>query len=177
MKFLLSLSFFLGITATQTVFDFKKSSDISRWRIVNDGVMGGLSAGDFMLNKEGHAVFKGSVSLENNGGFSSVRYVPKRINVAGKSKVVIRLKGDGKKYQFRVKANARDYYSYITSFKTSGKWEEVEISLNALYPSFRGRTLNEPNFSNDYIEELTFLIANKRKESFELMIDKIELSE
>ena len=167
----------MGITSLQTVFDFQKSSDISRWRVVNDGVMGGLSSGSFRLNSDGYAVFKGSVSLENNGGFTSVRYGTGRISVVGKSKMVLRLKGDGKNYQFRVKADAGDYYSYITTFRTSGKWEEVEIPLSDLYPSFRGRTLNQPNFSNEYIEELTFLIANKRNENFELVIDKIVLGE
>ena len=44
-----------------------------------------------------------------------------------------------------------------------------------MYPSFRGRKLNQANFSNDYIEEIAFLIANKRQENFKLLIDKIEL--
>ena len=42
-------------------------------------------------------------------------------------------------------------------------------------PSFRGRKLNLPNFSEDYIEEVALLIGNKKKESFKVEIDKIEL--
>ena len=44
-----------------------------------------------------------------------------------------------------------------------------------MYPSFRGRRLDEPNFSHDYIEEIVFLIGNKKNENFELIIDKIAL--
>ena len=44
-----------------------------------------------------------------------------------------------------------------------------------MYPSFRGRKLDEPNFYHESIEEITFLIANKQNEDFKLLIDKIEL--
>ena len=137
--------------------------------------MGGRSSGNFKLNAEGHGLFEGDVSLENNGGFSSVRYSFERLLIKDSKKVVIKLKGDGKNYQFRIKSNSRDYYSYISTFATSGEWQEVEISLKDMYPSFRGRKLNQPNFSNDYIEEITFLIGNKKQEKFKLLIDKIEL--
>jgi hypothetical protein len=44
-----------------------------------------------------------------------------------------------------------------------------------MYPSFRGRKLDAPNFSHDSIEEIVFLIGNKKNERFELIIDKIAL--
>ena len=44
-----------------------------------------------------------------------------------------------------------------------------------MYPSFRGRRLNTPNFSHDFIEQIVFLIGNKKKEDFKLIIDTIEL--
>ena len=83
--------------------------------------------------------------------------------------------GDGKKYQFRVKSNAGDYYSYIAPFLTSGEWQEIVIPLKDMYPSFRGRRLNQPNFSDNSIEGITFLIGNKKNERFKLLIDKIVL--
>ena len=157
------------------IFDFNKESDIENWVIVDDVVMGGRSAGSFGLNEDGHGVFKGDVSLENNGGFSSVRYRFQKKEIKGSTKVVIKLKGDGKKYQFRIKANSRDYYSYIATFETNGKWQEIEIALSDMYPSFRGRRLDQPNFSSENIEEVAFLIGNKKKEEFMLLLDKIEL--
>lgn len=163
-------------TNSALIFDFDKEVSLRNWQVVDDVVMGGRSSGNFGMNNDGHAVFSGKVSLENNGGFSSVRYgFPEKKSVKGFSKVVITLKGDGKDYQFRIKPNSSEYYSYIASFETSGEWEKIEIPLNKMYPSFRGRTLNKPNFSGDFIDELRFLIGNKKPQNFELMIDKIEL--
>ena len=98
---------------TQLIFDFDIQSDSSNWRVVDDVVMGGRSSGSFTIDENGHGVFKGNVSLENNGGFSSLRYRFKKLKTKGYTKVVLRVKGDGKSYQFRVKANSSDYYSYI----------------------------------------------------------------
>lgn len=159
----------------QLIFEFSKKADLSNWRIVNDGVMGGLSEGNFKLTEDGKGLFYGFVSLENNGGFTSLRFQPEPISFENKSKVLITLKGDGKDYQFRIKEGKNDYASYISTFSTSGKWQTVEISLNDLYPSWRGRKLQQPNYAGNRIEEITFLIANKVEESFKLEIEKIEL--
>lgn len=164
-------------TLPKMVFNFDKKANIQAWRIVDDVVMGGNSAGVFKLNQEGFGVFEGIVSLENNGGFSSVRYRSGKVATKGYTKVVLRLKGDGKNYQFRLKADASHYHSYITTFATSGEWQEVTIWLKDLTPAFRGRMLDMPNFSanHQYFEELAFLIANKKAEKFKLLLDKIEL--
>jgi hypothetical protein len=156
------------------LFDFKPDSDLSNWYVVDDGVMGGRSQGNFELHPEGYAVFSGTVSLENNGGFSSVRYSFREKEVRPYKKVVLRLKGDGKRYQFRVKSSRYDRASYIQYFETSGEWQDIEIALSDLYPTFRGRTLDRPNYSGEVMEEVTFLIGNKKAEPFRLLIDKIE---
>ena len=159
----------------QVIFDFNKKSNLQDWIIVDDVVMGGRSSSTFKLDKDGLGVFEGNISLENNGGFSSLRYRFLKRTIKEYAQVKIILCGDGKKYQFRIKSNGGDYYSYITSFLTSGEWQEIVIPLKDMYPSFRGRRLNQPNFSNDSIEEVTFLIGNKKNERFKLMIDKIVL--
>ncbi|RTE52320.1 CIA30 family protein [Arenibacter aquaticus] len=175
MKFLFGTIIFFMLINPLTIFDFNKESNIRDWQIVNDGVMGGLSVGNFSLSPEGHGLFTGEISLENNGGFSSVRHRFDKIRVTKESYIIIRLKGDGKNYQFRVKDNSSNYYSYITNFKTTGEWEEIKILLMDMYPSFRGRKLDLPNFSRDYIEEIVFLIGNKKTEKFKLILDKIVL--
>jgi hypothetical protein len=159
----------------KVIFDFNKNADIKDWIVVDDVVMGGQSSSFFTLNDAGYGVFEGSISLDNNGGFSSVRYRFQKIILQEYTTVTIKLRGDGKKYQFRIKDNSGDYYSYIAPFSTTGEWQEIEIPLKDMYPSFRGRTLNQPNFSKNNLEEITFLIGNKKKEKFKLMIDKIEL--
>ncbi len=161
--------------STNLIYDFNKNASAKDWRIIDDVVMGGQSNGNFSINEEGHGVFEGTVSLENNGGFSSVRYQFDKVNTPKNAKVLLRLKGDGKEYQFRIKDKRNNYYSYITTFPTSGEWQTVELKLADLYPSFRGRKLNLPNYEAESFEEIVFLIGNKKNESFKLLLDKIEL--
>jgi hypothetical protein len=160
---------------SKLIFDFTENSDIQDWIVVDDVVMGGESASTFKLNEDGYGVFEGSISLDNNGGFSSVRYRFQKTMIQQYSTISIKLRGDSKKYQFRIKSNSGAYYSYIAPFSTSGEWQQIEIPLKDMYPSFRGRKLAQPNFSKDYIEEITFLIGNKKVEKFKLVLDKIEL--
>ena len=159
----------------QLVYDFTPDSDIRLWYILDDVVMGGVSAGNIALTEEGHARYFGEVSLDNNGGFSSVRYNSDRFNVEGATKVLLRIKGDGTSYQFRLKENRTDYHSYTLTFPTTGQWQTIELNLNDMYPTFRGSTLNMPNFEAPSFQEMAFFVANKRAEKFELLIDKIEL--
>ena len=158
-----------------TLFDFSKNSDISKWRVVNDDVMGGISKATFKLNTQGNGHFEGEVSTDNNGGFASVRYIMDQITIQELTTIRIKVKGDGKNYQFRIKNKNSDYFSYITTFSTSGDWQTIELKLKDFYPSFRGRKLDIPNFNKKTIEQISILIANKKKESFSLEIDKIEL--
>ena len=157
------------------IFKFTKKSNIKNWRIVNDGVMGGLSSSTFSLNKEGRGVFKGTVSTENYGGFASVRYYTKKIKLDGQGFISIKVKGDGKNYQFRIKHKQSDYYSYINTFSTSGQWEEIKLKLDDFYPGSRGRKLDIPNFDKNSIEQISILIANKKNERFELELESIQI--
>ena len=160
---------------TMVIFDFSANSDLSNWYIVNDDVMGGKSQGTFELNSNGNGLFKGAVSLENNGGFSSVHYRFPRKDIGNAKFFVLRVKGDGKRYQARIYANASDNFSYIAYFETTGEWQTIEIPLESMYPSFRGRKLERPNFSGQFIEEIAVLIGNNKAENFQLEIDEIEV--
>jgi NADH dehydrogenase [ubiquinone] 1 alpha subcomplex assembly factor 1 len=160
---------------TIILFNFTKDANMQNWFVVDDSVMGGVSAGKMSVNEEGHGMFQGHVSLDNNGGFSSIRYNAGRTNLKGHSKFVIKLKGDGKAYQFRVKTNSSDYYSYTVSFNTTNQWQTIEIPFSSMTPNFRGQTLNMANFPGDSLEEIGFLIGNKKAEDFKLEIDYISV--
>lgn len=175
MKYLIFMMIMFNSMASHIIFDFNQKSDLKDWAIVDDVVMGGKSSGSFELSPKGYAIFKGSISLDNNGGFSSIRHKFERKSTKGFTKIVLKIKGDTKKYQFRIKSNSADYYSFITTFTSNGDWQEIQLPLKNMYPSFRGRKLDKPNFSEDYIEEIAFLIGNKSEEKFQLLIDKIEL--
>jgi len=157
------------------LFDFNKESKTDNWTVINDVVMGGRSEADFNINSEGYAVFSGQVSLENNGGFSSVRYRFESMDVIKYEKVLLKLKGDGKPYQFRIKADLSHAHTYVKHFQTSGEWETIEIDFKDMHPQFRGRVLDMPNYTGEKMTEIAFLIANKKAEAFRLEIDKISL--
>lgn len=162
-------------TSVTTIFKFSKKAPIQQWQIVNDGVMGGLSRGYLVLNKQGKGRFWGEVSLANNGGFTSIRHRFDPLAVQADQTLKLKLKGDGKRYQIRIKANSSDYYSYIVYVTTTGAWQEVSLPLEDFYPTFRGRRLDLGNFDQSQLEEIGVLIANKRAESFELLLDEIAI--
>jgi len=178
-KLLLILTFFLMffnlkfLFSQNVIYHFNNEDNLKEWVIVNDDVMGGVSKSNLTINKNSNGVFGGKISTAYNGGFASVRYNCKRIYIKDKKSIKLKIKGDEKEYQLRIKANTNDYYSYILPFKTSGKWEEIIIPLKEMYASFRGRRLDIKNFNNDYIEQITFLIGNKKNENFKLIIDSI----
>lgn len=157
------------------LYDFSTVNKPRGWLIVNDGVMGGLSKGHMSLDDNGNGVFWGEVSLENNGGFSLARLSLPSLPVEGYSKVVIELKGDQKRYQFRLKSTRGQMHSYVKFFETSGEWERIEISFDELIPSFRGRALDLPDYPASQLEEIGLLIGNKTKEDFTLLIRSFTL--
>ena len=158
---------------TLVIFDFTKEADLKNWYVINDTVMGGVSTGKMGKDSAGKGLFEGHVSMDNNGGFTSVKYDAGKIKLQGYSKFLIVLKGDGKAYQFRVKTNSKDYYAYVYSFETTGNWQTIEIPFSSMVPSFRGQLLNMANFSGDYMEEIGILIGNKIAEDFKMAIDNI----
>ena len=157
------------------LYHFPSHTEFAQWSVVDDVVMGGRSNGSLSRSDEGYGEFKGMISLENNGGFSSVRLGVPEFQATGYSEVVIRLKGDGKPYQFRIKRSDQESHSYVYSFLTTGDWEEVRIAFNDLKPSFRGRPLDLPAFKGGAIAEIGFLFGNKKEESFKLVLETISL--
>lgn len=162
-----------GWASAQEIYDFTADSDMREWYIVDDIVMGGRSDGKMVLSDEGNAIFKGRVSLENNGGFSSVRYRPEKMSAERYAAFLIRVKGDARNYQFRVRSRSNEYQSYVYEFKTSGDWQVISIPFNEMYPSFRGMRQKMPNYPGKYLQECSFLISNKKNETFQLEIDRI----
>jgi hypothetical protein len=162
-------------TNTDEIYKFTTSTKVSEWRIVNDGVMGGISKSSLILNDFGNGQFMGHVSLANNGGFASIQ-LNKTIQLADEIKfVLLRIKGDGKSYEFRLKSQISQSESYVHQFTTTGEWEIIKLPMSEFYPQFFGRKLNKPNFNFKSIEQMSFLIANKQEEDFSLLIDWIGL--
>lgn len=144
------------------------------WYIVNDSVMGGLSTNQiYEINN--NLIFTGTVSLKNNGGFASARVA---INTQNKpaNQIALRVKGDGKTYQLRLRTDQyRDGPAYTVSFDTlKEQWQFLTFKPNDFILTFRGRTLQQqPTLHFQDITQLGLMIAKKQQGNFKLEINKI----
>jgi hypothetical protein len=158
------------------VYDFQTATNAAAWQVVNDDVMGGVSTSSFRLTN-GVAVFQGEVSLENNGGFASVRSLPARHDLAGCDALVIRVRGDGRRYKLTVRADRNfDSAIYQCAFTTKkGEWEEHRLPFKQFVATFRGRVLStEPPLDPAKIVSVGFLVSDKQDGPFRLEIGRIK---
>lgn len=158
-----------------TLFNFSNQSKLDQWKIINDEVMGGVSSGLLQVNTEGNGIFSGHVSLDYNGGFTMAQYNLNPIEVTKYSSFVIRLKGDGKKYQFRCKSSPTQRHSYNYTFITKKTWEIIAIPFQKMSPYFRGNSLELPNYMGEHLAQVAILIGNNTEEDFSLAIDYITI--
>lgn len=161
--------------AALTLFDFTQTDAAQRWSVVNDGVMGGVSGSQFQV-EETIGVFAGFVSLQNNGGFASVRTPPELRDLSAYTGVVVRVKGDGKRYQFRLRSNSSfNQVAYTTGFDTQDDvWQTVRLPFAEFIPTSFGVVLTDVS-SIDPSEIASFgvLISDKQEGEFRLEIDWI----
>ena len=157
----------------RTLLDFGVDERVE-WYVVNDGVMGGLSRSGMRRTDEGTGVFSGELSLENNGGFASVRALLGRTDLAAHAGLELRVRGDGRTYQLRLRTDDRfDGVAYKATFATrDGEWQTVRVPFDEFLPTFRGRTLaGEPPLDPARIHQVVFMVADKRAGPFALEID------
>jgi monofunctional biosynthetic peptidoglycan transglycosylase len=160
-----------------TIIDFSSAEGRHRWRIVNDGVMGGLSQSQMKLTAEQTGVFEGTVSLENNGGFASVRTEPADFGLAEFNGLELRFRGDGKRYQLRLRTDQTwDGIAYRTSFETVAReWATVRLDFQEFIPSFRGRRVSDaPALDPARIRQIGFLISDNQEGEFRLELASIK---
>ncbi|TXE05669.1 CIA30 family protein [Gelidibacter salicanalis] len=159
------------------IYDFQSPQpDALSWHVVNDGVMGGLSKSKIVLTDKGNGLFTGAISTENNGGFATAKRSFLQKEVSQFDRINLRVKGDGKSYQLRIKSYEAQQYSYVQKFKTSGEWQMITLYFDQFYPIYRGTSLDRPNYDGKLMAEITFLIGNKRDESFALEIERMWLA-
>ena len=168
------------MTDDKLIYDFEGQDTAALWVRVNDGVMGGLSQSNLTLTQEGTATFAGTLSLENNGGFASVRTYPYDFGLGQYEGLAFRVRGDGRGYKLRLRGDDRlDGPAYEAGFETvTGTWITVQIPFGDLRPTFRGRRLlNRPALEGAAVRQIGFMIADKQEGPFRLEIDWIKAYE
>lgn len=159
---------------TKTLMDFDQTPGPA-WEVVNDGVMGGLSRGDFELQAGGTLVFSGAISLENNGGFSSIRTRAERLDAKGFDGLELRVKGDGRGYKVSLRtAGIPRMVAYWAELKTTpGVWTRVRIPFSRWVPTAFGRELPGPKLNVSRLDSVGFMLYDKKAGPFRLEVDRI----
>lgn len=150
------------------------------WVAVNDTVMGGVSKGQVQELAEGQLRFTGTLSLESNGGFVSVRSSPQALPVTGASALRIRARGDGRTWS--VNAYRSDVPLRAGSYRIPMPTQadgvtEIVVELADFEPSSFGRPVaGAPALDAhpERIDQLGFLLADKQPGSFSLEVLSIE---
>ncbi len=145
------------------------------WSIVNDDVMGGISTSYISLNEEKKLIFKGYLSLENNGGFASSRLGIKRKALLGVKSFKVKFRGDGNTYKLRLRQNSRRV-SYSSDFESKkDKWVEVDIPIEDFKPTWRGYNYSDyPAIEIEEVNSLGLHISDKQEGEFKLEIEYIK---
>ena len=153
-----------------------KTSKI-KWNIVNDTVMGGRSSSRWS-NSSSALSFEGFLSLENNGGFASVRHDLNNIDLRNTDGIFIKVKGDGRKYQFRIRSQASRWANYSQEFKTKKNTVQTFfLPYEDFKPSWRGRNVrNLPTLRGKDVRGIGFLLGDKVQGKFKLEVLNISAS-
>lgn len=173
--FILIASFFMINAGMEINFGNQKMGN--DWNIINDGVMGGLSKGRVTFT-ENTLSFTGSVSLANNGGFTSFKSPFQIYDLSAYDHVSIRMKGKGQKFALTLETNEIWYLPYFKKEMTlDGKdWQTVKLKL-ADFQEYRigrrtGNLLSKSKSAR--VLRLGITTNDKREGPFELEIDYIK---
>lgn len=158
------------------LFDFTNESHLAGWKNLDDIVMGGISSSKVLRLENKYLSFQGEVSLENNGGFASIRSPCKDFQMEDTKGICICVRGDGKKYKLTLRTDKTfDGLSYQVPFATSkGIWEEISFQYDQFVPSYHGRILpGEQSLNPNQIKRFGFIISERQAGSFQLDIASI----
>lgn len=173
---LLSLIFLYSKAVAEEInmIDFTQPKEYQNWAATNDNVMGGISTGGFIYD-DGISRFRGELSLENNGGFSSIkRSIESPAHEIDSAELLFI--GDGRTYQLRFTTSKNgNRVQYKHDFDTiKGQQLNKTFHFNDFQAVFRGRLLSDsPELKAQDIKQIGFLIADKQPVPFEL--DLIQL--
>jgi peptide methionine sulfoxide reductase msrA/msrB len=156
----------------------RKSAIGTRWELVTDRVMGGVSDGRmrFVTHEERTCLhLTGSISLANRGGFIQSRLYlhPRRrnFNASPYDGVALTVKGNGQTYAVHLRTKDTRYgrQFYHAQFATTGQWQEVKLPFARFTPDSLSLPLDESG-----VRSVAVVAADKQFDA-DLFVDKISL--
>ena len=159
----------------KTIADFKSESSSLKWNAVNDTVMGGISKGSSYITEASHLYFKGKISLENNGGFSSIRTSGSKHDLSAYSGIELTFKGDGRMYYLTSRTNGGRMLAYWSPVQTKkGEWMTVKVPFSSFYATSFGRKIPTMTLNPKNITSLGFMLYDKKAGEFSLEVSEIK---
>ena len=171
-------SFVMAEDTLQPLFDFTRTNARKEWQTVNDGVMGGVSEGKFKITDTKTLEFFGTLSLENNGGFASVRTKAKKIGLEKGDTLVAKVRGDGREYSLNLYLNkSLIAFSYRATVQTKkDEWIEVKLPLDKFEATSFGRVVKDVGAVRpEEINALGFMLGDKKAGPFKMEIEWIKV--
>ena len=153
--------------------DFSNPNTLRDSWIVNDGVMGGVSQSSLRQDVDG-MFFEGVVSLENNGGFASMRSSVRFPQ--GTQLIELIAKGDGKRYKLVLRTELAPRVTYVADFIALPTWQTYRFNLSQFKSTFRGRDVNAPALSFSDVIDFGILISNTQAGSFAIQLKTLKSS-
>jgi NADH dehydrogenase [ubiquinone] 1 alpha subcomplex assembly factor 1 len=170
----------LDATLQTLIHTFDTPASTQDWHPINDGVMGGISISRFTFDLTGHAVFEGTVSLQNGGGFASVQMSSLQLGGPGTLACSLTAWGDGRTYKLNLRTDAGfDGVNYQASFTpTAGQWSQIILPISEFLPTFRGRLVQgAPSLRPELVTQVGLMISDKQAGPFRLLVKSIEAIE
>ena len=161
----------------KVLFDFSGADAIKEWQTVNDGVMGGVSEGKVKATEKKTLEFYGTLSLENNGGFASVRSKAKKLGLEKGDTLVVRVRGDGREYSMNLHVpRPLVAFSYRATVQTKkDEWVEIKLPLDKFEATSFGRAVKDAGpVDPKEINGLGFLLGDKKAGPFKLEVEWIK---
>lgn len=146
------------------------------WAVINDGVMGGMSQGTAQY-KENSVAFTGTIRLENNGGFSSLKSPFSAKDLSPFKNVEIRYRSTGIPMAFTLE-NSRAWYNTYYRMglpSTDGEWDVITLNLKKFQGQRVGQSTGnkmDEEFASEVVR-MGFINDAKGPGDFEFELDYI----
>ncbi len=155
-----------------TLFAFDRPGE-AEWTVVNDGVMGGRSAG-FVTVKNGTLIFTGTL-VTQGGGFTLAR-ARRVIDLTGQVGLELRVRGSGRRFEVEVDDGVRSFGRNVSrraAFATSADWTLARVPFSALRSTIFGRVVNAPPLALARVQGVGFYMVDGQDGPFRLEVDSI----
>lgn len=176
LPLLLSGAIVMAEEKPKVLLDFTNPDAAKEWQTVNDGVMGGVSEGKLKITEAKTLEFFGNLSLENNGGFASVRTKAKKLGLEKGDTLVAKVRGDGREYSLNLYVpRPLVAFSYRATVQTKkDEWIEVKVPLDEFEATSFGRALRDAGpVDPPEVNALGFLLGDKKPGPFRLEVEWI----